>query len=57
MSGLERRLGKIERQNGRCRTAYAWRELGETADQAVERHLAARPEDMAAELVVVGWQE
>ena len=54
---MERRLGKIERQNGRCRTAYAWRELGETADQAVERHLAARPEDMAAELVVVGWQE
>ena len=38
-------------------TAYIWRELGEAAAQAVERHLAARPEDLAAELVVVGWQE
>ena len=57
MSALERRVSKVERQNGRCRTAYVWRELGETADQVVKRHLADRPEDLAAELIVVGWAE
>ena len=57
MSALERRVSKVERQNGRCRTAYAWRELGETAELAVERHLADRPEDTAAELVVFSWAE
>ena len=33
------------------------RELGETTDHAIERHLADWPEDLAAELVVVGWAE
>ncbi len=55
MSAIERRLAKIERQNSRRRTACIWRNSGETADQAVERHLAGRPEDLDAELVVVGW--
>ena len=57
MSALERRLSKVERQNGRCRTAYVWHNRGEAAGLAVERHLADRPEDLTAELVVVGWQE
>ncbi len=57
MSALERRLSRVERQNGRCRTAYVWRDLGETADQAVKRHLADRPEDLAAELLVFSWAE
>ena len=56
MRSIDRRLDKIERHNGRCRTAFVWREQYETADQAIERHLADRPDDLAAELVVIGWQ-
>ena len=55
MSAIERRLAKIERQNSRRRIVCIWRNSGETADQTVERHLADRPEDLTAELVVVGW--
>ena len=43
--------GLAQRSDGR--PVYVWRDRGETAEQALERHYADRPGDRAA----FGWRD
>ena len=56
MSGLERRLARIEKQtNPGKRCIFIDSKPGETAEEAQRRHFAQHPEDKDASLIIM-WE-
>jgi len=48
----------VQRADDRPAVAYVWRNCGETAEQALERHYADQPQDRAARSTYVfGWRD
>ena len=53
---IEARLARIERYNGGRRLVFAWRELGETTEAAIER-LFGKDADLGdVEILIFSWQ-
>jgi hypothetical protein len=56
-AALLKRIEKLEQRHSVRQPVLVWRWPDETDEAAIERHLAARPEDRARPIIVVGWRE
>jgi len=59
MKSLMRRIRKMEEASVKKQTIIVWKELGESADEVIERHIEANPEHREAgyDLLVICWQD
>jgi hypothetical protein len=57
MTTLDKRLDKLEAANDSGAPVFLWREMGETAQQALKRHAASGRVFDPERVVFVSWQE
>lgn len=57
MRGIVSRVARLEARTASGERAVVWRQRGETAEQASERHVAQFPETRGFDFLVIGWQE
>jgi len=55
MPNLAQRLDRIEEAMAPSQVFFAWREQGETPDQARARFIRERPEAAGQLVTVIGW--
>jgi hypothetical protein len=57
MPRLTERIAKLEAATGERQMFYAWREIGQTVEQAEARFRGQHPEAAGHPVTVIGWAE